>query len=191
MFKKNINSKKVLAVILAVISIISSIPITIFAAPASNIPDEMLDNVFLDALAYTGYDVQELKDNGQIFKKYGSSVSDNILSDISYDTGFANEGTETVADSSTVSGKAPNLARFEKYGLCCASYCSYVYFNYLPNIAGVDTSDYIRPTNLKSSGAWSTAAQKWVDSGLQEKSHSSRVQTERHLLLMKKSQSVH
>lgn len=166
MFKKNINIKKILALVLAVISVFSSIPVTVFAAPASDIPDEMLDNVYLDALAYTGYDVQGLKDNGQIFKKYGSMVADSILSNISYDTGFANEGTETVADSSTVSGKAPNLARFEKYGLCCASYCSYVYFNYLPNIVGMDTSDYIRPTNLKSSGAWSTAAQKWVDSGL-------------------------
>ena len=166
MFKKNINIKKLLAVILAVISVFSTIPVAVFAAPASDIPDEMLDNVYLDALAYTGYDVQGLKDNGQIFKKYGSMVADSILSNISYDTGFANEGTETVSDSSTVSGKAPNLARFEKYGLCCASYCSYVYFNYLPNIAGVDTSDYIRPTNLKSSGAWSTAAEKWVESGL-------------------------
>ncbi len=166
MFKKNINIKKLLAVILAVISVFSTIPVTVFAAPASDIPDEMLDNVYLDALAYTGYDVQGLKDNGQIFKKYGSMVADSILSNISYDTGFANEGTETVVNVSTVSGKAPNLARFEKYGLCCASYCSYVYFNYLPNIAGVGTSDYIRPTNLKSSGAWSTAAEKWVESGL-------------------------
>lgn len=166
MFKRNINIKKLLAVILAAISVFSSIPVTVFAAPASDIPDEMLDNVFLDALAYTGYDVQGLKDNGQIFKKYGSSVADSILSDISYDMGFANEGTETITDSSTISGKAPNLARFEKYGLCCASYCSYVYFNYLPNIVGMDTSDYIRPTNLKSSGAWSTAAEKWVESGL-------------------------
>ncbi len=166
MFKKNINIKKLLAVILAVISVFSTIPVTVFATPASDIPDEMLDNVYLDALAYTGYDVQGLKDNGQIFKKYGSMVADSILSNISYDTGFANEGTETVVNVSTVSGKAPNLARFEKYGLCCASYCSYVYFNYLPNIAGVDTSDYIRPTNLKSSGAWSTAAEKWVESGL-------------------------
>lgn len=158
--------KKLIAILLTVMTVIGILPLSVFAAPASDIPDEMLDNVYLDALAYTGYDVQGLKDNGQIFKKYGSMVADSILSNISYDIGFANEGTETVVDASTVSGKAPNLARFEKYGLCCASYCSYVYFNYLPNIAGVDTSDYIRPTNLKSSGAWSTAAQKWVDSGL-------------------------
>lgn len=86
MFKKNINIKKFLAVILATISVFSSIPVTVFAAPASDIPDEMLDNIYLDALAYTGYDVQELKDNGQIFKKYGSMVDDSILSNISYDS---------------------------------------------------------------------------------------------------------
>lgn len=166
MFNKNINIKNILAIILAITLIFSSISITVFATPSSDIPDEMLDNVYLDALAYTGYDVQALKNNGQIFIKYGSMVSDSILSNISYDSSFANEGIETVTDTSTISGKAPNLARFEKYGLCCASYCSYVYFNYLPNIVGMDTSDYIRPTNLKSSGAWSTAAEKWVESGL-------------------------
>ncbi len=158
--------KKLIAILLTVVTIIGILPLSAFASPSSDIPDEMLDNVYLDALEYTGYDVQGLKDDGQIFKKYGSMVADIIFSNISYDSSFANEGTETVADSSTVSGKAPNLARFEEYGLCCASYCSYVYFNYLPNIAGVDTSDYIRPTNLKSSGAWSTAAEKWVESGL-------------------------
>ncbi len=165
MFNKNINIKNILAIILAITLMFSSISITVFATPSSDIPDEMLDNVYLDALAYTGYDVQALKNNGQIFIKYGSMVSDSILSNISYDSSFANEGIETITDISTISGKAPNLARFEKYGLCCASYCSYVYFNYLPNIVGMDTSDYIRPTNLKSSGAWSTSAQKWVESG--------------------------
>ncbi len=158
--------KKLIAILLTVVTVIGIFPLSTFATPASDIPDEMLDNVYLDALAHTGYDVQGLKDNGQIFKKYGSMVSDSILSNISYDSSFANEGIETVTDTSTISGKAPNLARFEKYGLCCASYCSYVYFNYLPNIVGMDTSDYIRPTNLKSSGAWSTAAEKWVESGL-------------------------
>lgn len=157
--------KKIISIFLSILMVASVLPLSVFAAPSSDVPDEMLDNVYLDALAYTGYDVQALKNNGQIFIKYGSMVSDSILSNISYDSSFANEGIETVTDTSTISGKAPNLARFEKYGLCCASYCSYVYFNYLPNIAGVDTSDYIRPTNLKSSGAWSTAAQKWVESG--------------------------
>ena len=157
--------KKIISIFLSILMVASVLPLSVFAASSSDVPDEMLDNVYLDALAYTGYDVQALKNNGQIFIKYGSMVSDSILSNISYDSSFANEGIETVTDTSTISGKAPNLARFEKYGLCCASYCSYVYFNYLPNIAGVDTSDYIRPTNLKSSGAWSTAAQKWVESG--------------------------
>lgn len=157
--------KNCISIFLAILMVAGVFPLASFAAPASDIPDEMLDNVFLDALAYTGYDVQATKDSGQIFKKYGSSVASGVLSNIGYDSSFANEGTETITKSGTVTGKAPNISRFETYGLCCASYCSYVYFNYLPNIEGIDTSGYIRPTNLKSSGAWSTAADKWVSQG--------------------------
>lgn len=166
MFKKNI--KKTLAILLTVMIIISAIPFTVFAAPAADIPAEMLDNDFLDALAYTGYKVQAQKNDGTIFKKYGSTAS-AYLSGITYDKSFVVEGDETVKDSSTVSGKAPDLARFKQYGLCCAGYVSYVYFNYLPNIKGYDMSDFTKPTNLKSSTSYHEAAEKWVAAGVSKR----------------------
>ena len=46
-------SSRFLSLFLAMLMIVSMIPATVFAAPASDIPDEMLDNVYLDALAYT------------------------------------------------------------------------------------------------------------------------------------------
>ena len=98
--------KKIISIFLSILMVASVLPLSVFAAPSSDVPDEMLDNVYLDALAYTGYDVQALKNNGQIFIKYGSMVSDSILSNISYDSSFANEGIETVTDTSTISGKA-------------------------------------------------------------------------------------
>ena len=57
MTQRNKLSSRFLSLFLAMLMIVSMIPATVFAAPASDIPDEMLDNVYLDALAYTGYQV--------------------------------------------------------------------------------------------------------------------------------------
>ena len=138
------------------------IPTTVFAAPASDIPDEMLDNVYLDALAYTGYQVQAQKNDGTIYKTYGSRAS-AYGSNISY--GLTKYGTETVTKSGTATGLAPDIAGFESSGLCCASYVSYVYYNYLPNIAGIDTSDVAKPSNPRSASSYDTAANAWVNAG--------------------------
>lgn len=154
---------KILALFISVLIILSVIPLSVFAAPASDIPAEMLDNAFLDALAYTGYDVQAQKDDGSIYKKYTGSVAASIRSNISYGTGPA--GTETISKSGTVTGLAPDIAKFEANGLCCASYVSYVYFNYLPNIAGIDTSGITKPTNYRLAEAYDTLANSWVSAG--------------------------
>ena len=134
----------------------------VMAAPASDIPSEMLDNVFLDALAYTGFDVQGMKNNGTIFKTYGGQIPSSILSNITYDTGPS--GLETVAGN-TVSGLAPNIAKYESSGLCCASYVSYVYFNYLPHVAGVDTSSTPCPSNPRLAAAYYEQGNNWVNAG--------------------------
>ena len=139
--------------------IISLIPSTVFAAPAADIPDEMLDNAYLDALAYTGYKVQAQMDDGSIYKTYGSRAT-AYGSNISY--GLAKYGTETVAKSGTATGLAPDIAGFEGSGLCCASYVSYVYYNYLPNIAGISTSGVPKPANPRSASSYNTAANNWM-----------------------------
>ena len=100
--------------------LLSLIPFNTFAAPAADIPSEMLDNVYLDALAYTGYGVSTQKDNGTIFKSFGSSAPPSVHSNIGY--GTTASGLETVSKSGTVTGYAPNIAYFESTGLCCASY---------------------------------------------------------------------
>ena len=135
-------TSRILSMLLAVLMLISMMPTSVFAAPASDIPAEMLDNVFLDALEYTGYKVQAQRDDGTIFKKYSGGAT-AYLSKISY--GLNKYGTETVAKSGTATGLAPDIAGFESSGLCCASFVSYVYYNYLPNIAGIDTSSATRP----------------------------------------------
>lgn len=159
--KKLIN--KLLALVISILIIISAIPFGVFAAPASDIPAEMLNNAFLDALAYTGYDVQGQKNDGTIFKVFSNAAPASVRSNIGYGTGPA--GTETVTIAGTATGLAPDIAKFESNGLCCASYVSYVYFNYLPNIAGIDTSGIIKPTNYRSPVAYDTLASSWVSAG--------------------------
>ena len=139
-------------------------------ADMSAIPDNMYDNSILRALAYTGYDVQWLKDNGFLYvAEYVSSNINSyrpaVLSDIGYDdyAPFLN-GDETVADSSTVTGRAPSIASFESSGLVCASFVSYYINNYLPNIEGYDTShihEAIKATTATSTGYSTASVWSW------------------------------
>lgn len=140
------------------------------AADMTAIPDEMYDNSILRALEYTGYDVQWLKDNGFLYvAEYVSSNINNyrpdVLSNIGYDdyAPFLN-GDETVADSSTVTGRAPDIASFESSGLVCASFVSYYINNYLPNIEGYDTShihEAIKATTATSTGYSTASVWSW------------------------------
>ncbi len=121
--------------------------------------------------------MQKQKDNGTIYQTghYGGALKRNapsILSDIHYSTSLT--GKETVSDSSTVTGKAPNIARFEQYGLCCASFVTYYICNYLPNIEGVDTqfiTDAINATGTNSQAVvtWQNALNKLASQGKVEK----------------------
>lgn len=156
----NIKSKKlknILSVILVAFILISAIPTQTFAAtvkdPWAN--GTVNSNVFLDALKYTGYDVSQFTVNG----KSGANVTKR--SNIGYNAGGAT-GLETS------SGK-PNISAFEKNGMCCASYASYVYFNYLPNVYGLDTSFLAKPSNPRSTSDWYTACEKWVKGGVAKK----------------------
>lgn len=156
MTKKRFKFKG-LSILLAIVMLLSSLPMTAFAAPAAGIPSEMLDNVYLDALAYTGYNVQAQKNDGTIFVKTGSSVSSSIRSGIGYNTGPS--GLETNSSG------MPDISKFKSSGLCCASYVSYVYYSYLPHVAGIDTSAVPCPSNPRSASAYNTAANSWVESG--------------------------
>ena len=53
------NRKKLVSLLLALVMVLSAFPISAFAAPASDIPEKMLDNPIVRALAYTGYNVSD------------------------------------------------------------------------------------------------------------------------------------
>lgn len=121
-------------------------PVMLMAYDYNAIPPEMLESTILRALAYTGYDVQYQKDNRMLYdlNYIGYNVllnTPNVLSGIPYSSDGSGTGLETVRDSSTPTGRAPDIARFRDVtGLDCADFCAYYLCNYLPNIEGVDTS---------------------------------------------------
>ena len=140
--------------------LVSALPLS--AAPAADIPSKMLDNIYLDALTYTGYKTDVQKADGSIFKTYSGNAPASVRSGIGYGAGPS--GLETVAaDNKT--GKAPDIAKFKNGGLCCASYVSYVYYNYLPNIARMDVSKIPQPANPRSPISYNSAVENWVRSG--------------------------
>lgn len=142
--------------------ILASSLLNLSAAPAADIPSKMLDNIYLDALTYTGYKTDVQKADGSIFKTYSGNAPATVRSGIGYGSGPS--GLETVAaDNKT--GKAPDIARFKANGLCCASYVSYVYYNYLPNIARMDVSKIPQPANPRSPISYNSAVENWVRSG--------------------------
>lgn len=151
---------RLLSAAAAIMLVLSALPLS--AAPASDIPAKMLDNIFLDALTYTGYKTETQKADGSIFKTYGTKTPSSVLSGIGYGTGPS--GLETVPASGKT-GKAPDISKFKANGLCCASYVSYVYYNYLPNVANRDVTAFPCPSNPRSSAAYNTAANSWVQSG--------------------------
>lgn len=126
------------------------------------IPDS---NVFLDALEYTGYQLDVQRNSGVMWGSYDSYILCSQkkglgwLSNITYDDYGRASGYE-VDDN----GK-PNISYFENTGLVCASYVTYVYFNYLPNVAGIDTSMLARPDKPVLANDWYIAGKKWIDAG--------------------------
>lgn len=145
-----------------ILVILASSLLNLSAAPAADIPSKMLDNIYLDALTYTGYKTDVQKADGSIFKTYSGNAPASVRSGIGYGTGPS--GLETVAvDNKT--GKAPDIAKFKNGGLCCASYVSYVYYNYLPNIARMDVSKIPQPANPRSPISYNSAVENWVKSG--------------------------
>ena len=117
------------------------------------------DNVFLDALTYTGYNLQKHRDDGEMWNYILSKdkAHRGWLSKITF--GGGSTGLETTDDG------LPNIKKFEKGGLVCASFASYVYFNYLPNIAKIDTSSLALPEDTKTAQSFYQAAKKWVENG--------------------------
>lgn len=152
--------------------VVSSKPVS--SAPAPSAPTQTItsgykyntntnieNNIFMDSLVYTGYKLDYHRSLGKMWTYIpaASKRGMGILSNISYDYDGGTSGYENNAN-----GK-PDIAFFEKGDLVCASYVTYVYFNYLPNVAGIDTSSLTRPNKSYSANDWYIAAKDWINKG--------------------------
>ena len=110
--------------------------------PSVKVPDEMLNSDILQALAYLGVDVQKLKDNGVLLQTgyIASRTPSYAKSPVPYSRSGNGSGLQTIADSTTPTGLAPDVAAFKKTGLDCVDLAAYYLVNYLPNIKGADVS---------------------------------------------------
>ncbi len=118
-------------------------------------------NAFFDSLVYTGYNIEKHRSDGLMWEYVLASQKrgKGWLSDITYNGGST--GYETAEG-------VPDISFFEENGLVCASYATYVYFNYLPNIAGADTSELAQPVLAYNANDWYVAAKQWVEEGYSE-----------------------
>ena len=152
--------------------VVSSKPVSSAPAPSAsthtitsgykyNTNTNIENNIFMDSLVYTGYKLDYHRSLGKMWTYIpaASKRGMGILSNISYDYDGGTSGYETDAN-----GK-PDIAFFEKGDLVCASYVTYVYFNYLPNVAGIDTSSLTRPNKSYSANDWYIAAKDWINKG--------------------------
>lgn len=119
-------------------------------------------NPYWDALVYTGYNIEKHIADGEMwhYRLAAQKRDKGWLSNITYAGGSL--GYET-----TVNNK-PDISFFEEHGLVCASYATYVYYNYLPNVAGIDTSMLPRPELSYNANDWYLSALKWVEEGYSE-----------------------
>ncbi len=123
------------------------------------LPDEMLESYVSKSVTYLGYKTAKQIKAGSYMQDYATGPRTPMAYRSKIRYGGGPSGQETVKDKSTVTGRAPNVKKFEAQGMCCASFVSYYYLNYLPNIAGVDTS-YIKKA-IKKSGMGSQSCASW------------------------------
>lgn len=110
--------------------------------PSLSIPDEMLNSNVLQSLEYLGVNVQTLKDSGVLFNTgyIASRTPSYAKSPVPYSRKGIGSGQQTVTDSTTPTGFAPDVAKFRQTGLDCVDFAAYYLTNYLPNIKGADIS---------------------------------------------------
>ncbi len=122
-------------------------------------PENIENNIFWDSLVYTGYNIQKHIDDGLMWEYILANYKSDYgwLSEIGYAGGSF--GYETTEEG------LPDIEFFNKHGLVCASYIAYVYFNYIPNVVGINVDCLQKPEIAYSAQDWYKACQKWVEDG--------------------------
>lgn len=114
------------------------------------IPTAMLDNLYLRALEYIGYDVTYLKEIKQLYNpeylgkpmlNLEAETGHDILSDIAYaESGLPGSTARPAKQGElTATGNVPDVDKFKEKGFVCTTFIEYVYLNYIYNVEGSTT----------------------------------------------------
>ena len=121
--------KRGVSLLLTVLILASLVPTAM--TPTASAVDATMGSIFTKAFLYL-YDnytkptyVYEMCNDFN----YGDATHSGYWTHIGYDQSL--KGTET-------KNGLPDLEAFRQSGLCCASFVSYVYFNYFKNVLGYD-----------------------------------------------------
>ena len=139
-------------------SSVSKVKVSAYSAHPDT-PDELLESYISKSVTYLGYKTKAQIKAGSYMQDWATGPRTPMRFRTGIGYGGGPSGQETVKSSKTISGKAPNVKKFKQQGMCCASFVSYYYLNYLPNIVGVDTS-YIKKA-IKKSGCGSQSCASW------------------------------
>ena len=139
-------------------SSVSKVKVSAYSAHPDT-PDELLESYISKSVTYLGYKTKSQIKAGSYMQDWATGPRTPMRFRTGIGYGGGPSGQETVKSSKTISGKAPNVKNFKQQGMCCASFVSYYYLNYLPNIVGVDTS-YIKKA-IKKSGCGSQSCASW------------------------------
>ena len=140
-------------------------PVTVYPPAGTNYvfrtDIDMDDNIFMDSLGYTGYNLEKHRADGLMWTYILSNDKRHRgwLTEIGYDYDGSTSGYETNAEG------LPDIDFFVKKDMVCASYITYVYFNYIPNVVGTDVSMLCKPQNPKLANDWYKASKQWVLDG--------------------------
>ena len=153
-------------------------------------------NPFLDALFYLDYrggNIDNVRDTLYGYSKIGThtgGLASGVASDrskavdyhntgIGYGTGGGNGVATVTAETndgdgyhpstalSSMTGVKPDVKKFRSGGLECGSYVSYVFLNYLPNIAGIEAEGLadVMSGGTKSPNTWLSTLQTLAKRG--------------------------
>lgn len=154
---KNIFSRS-MSLLLAIVVMLSLLPFSAIKASAAeqtDVPQNMWTNYALRSLEYLGYNLDQQKADGMLYKLSGNEtikympdpyvpydMEDGIGCDGLYCDWVGVGGTGGFKYTSKT-GLAPMVEYFQKYGFVCAGYFGYYIYNYLPNIEGVNMDRFV------------------------------------------------
>lgn len=171
---KNKKMSKFLSALLAVVMVIMAMPMSAFAAVASDLPTIWLTATFSVLWNTRDTTYRRRRTTERCINRTVTAPEHRATFFRIFLTEQVPPVKRTLPTAAPYRVEHPTLATFESKGLCCASFVTFFICNYLPHIEGVDTSlisDAVAATGWNSQAVvtWQKALNGLVSEGKIEK----------------------